>query len=192
MFGYHHDALAALNKLIDQGCLHINCQDYAIFEKTPGEAEHHTKRLAEIYDAVFRGFFSCAAKGVTLYRENRVVERFGTSIEENYPEGTEPFLKFARTYWTLRVLVYDLMENDMDWIGAHLLAKLEQDIGPVFFPFPGPCKVAPSKRERLQRDLLEEIGKRIDVEEFMRGNPILIRDRESSLWRKLKKMFLGT
>ena len=192
MVDYHQAALLALKQLVNQGCLPVNDQDYAIFEKKPDEAEHHTGRLAEFYGAIWRGFFSCAAKGVALYPENKVVERFGTSIEDNYPEARGAFLAFARTYWTLRVLVYDLLEKDMDWIGAHLLGKLEQHIGPVFFPFPGLCKIAPSKRERHQRELLGEFGQDIDVEEFMRGNPILIRDRQSSLWGRLKNFLSGT
>lgn len=79
------------------------------------------------------------------------------------------------------MLEFDLMENDMEWIGAHLLGELEHVIGPVFFPFPGPRKIAPSKREETQRELIEISGADIDIEEFMRGNPILIRDRKSRM-----------
>ena len=87
-------------------------------------------------------------------------------------------MKFAKTYWTLRALTMDLMKNDEEWIGAHLLLKLEQDIGPVFFPFPGAVTIAPSIREKTQRELIQESGAKIDLEEFIRGNPILIRDRK--------------
>jgi len=172
---YHEQALSALKTLIVSGGSSMSDGDLSIFEKKPNEAEQHSKRLGEIYDAIFRGFFHCAAKGVSLVPDKRVTERFGHSIKDNYPEANEVFLKFAKTYWTLRVLFYDLMEIDMEWIGAHLLGKLEQDVGPVFFPFPGPTKIAPSKREKFQRQLIEESGANIDIEEFMKGNPILKR-----------------
>lgn len=192
MPSYHKQALSTVEKLIDRTSMVLSEDDIIILEKKPHEAKQYNQRVGEIHEAIFRGFFFCAAKGIALYPEEKVIEKFGNSIEGNYPEASEVFLKFAKTYWTLRVLVYDLIENDMEWIGAHLLGKLEQDIGPVFFPFPGPKKISPSKREKFQRELLEEFGKDIDIEEFMQGNAILIRDRESSLWRRLKKMFSGT
>jgi len=179
MTNYHEQALSALKTLVTGSGGSISGGDLTIFEKNPDEAGQHSKRLGEIYNAIFRGFFHCAANGLTLVPEKRVAERFGNSVEDNYPEANEVFLKFARTYWTLRILAYDLMENDMEWIGAHLLGKLEQDIGPVFFPFPGAIKISPSKREKFQRQLIKESGVNIDIEEFMIGNPILIRDRTS-------------
>jgi len=179
MMSHSEQALSALNTLVTQGGNQISDGDLIVFKKKPDEAEQHGRRLAEIYDAMFRGFFHCAAKGLTLVPEKGVTERFGQSIEENYPEANEIFLRFARTYWTLRVLVYELMEHDMEWIGAHLLGKLEQDIGPVFFSFPGAVRISPSKREKFQRELIEESGAHIDIDEFIKGNPILIRDKST-------------
>ncbi|MBC8200234.1 MAG: hypothetical protein ISS67_05240 [Desulfobacterales bacterium] len=190
MTNYHEQATSAFKNLMDRGNMSTSNDNLKLLDKNPNDINQYKKRLEEIYEAIFRGFFHCSARGITLCPEEKVAERFGNSIENNYPEANEVFLKFAKTYWTLRVLVYDLMENnDMEWIGAHLLGKLEQDIGPVFFPFPGPKKIAPSKREKFQRELLEEFSKDIDIEEFMKGNPILIRDRESSIWGKLKNLF---
>lgn len=189
MPSYHKQALSAIEQLTGHHSFVLSKDDLIILEKQPDKIKQHNQRIGEIYEAIFRGFFSCAAKGITLYPEEKVVEKFGNSIEDNYPEASEVFLKFAKTYWTLRVLVYDLMEDDMEWIGAHLLGKLEQDIGPVFFPFPGPAKIAPSKREKTQREILQEVNADIDIEEFIKGNPILIRDRESSIWGKIKKKF---
>jgi len=185
-------ALSALKEFIESNSMCLSEEDLIILKKKPDEIKQNQKRIGEIYESIFCGFFHCAAKGVVLYPEKRVAEKFGNSIEDNYPEANEVFLKFARTYWTLRVLIYDLMENDMEWIGAHLLGKLEQDIGPVFFPFPGPAKIAPSKREKTQREILQEVNADIDIEEFIKGNPILIRDRESSIWQKLKRSIFGT
>ena len=179
MTSYRKQALAALQTLVARGGGAIFGDDLIAFNKMPDEAEQHSKRLAEIYDAIFRGFFHCAAEGLTLVPERRVTERFGKSIQDNYPEAGEVFLQFAKTYWTLKVLVYELMEHDMEWIGAHLLGKLEQDIGPVFFPFPGAMRISPSKREKFQRELIEESGAHIEIDEFIKGNPILIRDKST-------------
>ena len=189
MNSYREQALSALEKLIESNSMCLSEDDMIILKKKSDEVKQYQKRIGEIYEAVFCGFFHCAAKGIVLYPEKRVAEKFGNSIEDNYPEANEVFLKFARTYWTLRVLIYDLMEDNMEWIGAHLLGKLEQDIGPVFFPFPGPAKIAASKREKTQREILQEVNADIDIEEFIKGNPILIRDRESSVWGKIKKNF---
>ncbi len=79
--------------------------------------------------------------------------------------------------WTLKFLQDEIVDQDGDWLGAHLLGRLELDIASVFVPCPGPNIVPPSKREQDQRKILAEYGPAIDVEEFMKGNPILIRDR---------------
>ena len=190
MNSYRKQALSALKKLIENNSMCLSEDDMIMLKKKPDEVKQYQKRIGEIYGAILYGFFHCAAKGIVLYPEKRVAEKFGNSIEDNYPEANEVFLKFARTYWTLRVLIYDLMEDDMEWIGAHLLAKLEQDIGPVFFPFPGPAKIAPSKREKTQREILQEVNADIDIEEFIKGNPILIRDRGPSVWGRPKILFI--
>lgn len=187
MNSYREQALAALEKLVESNSMVLSKDDIIILKKKPDEIKQYQKRIGELYGAIACGFFHCAAKGVVLYPEKRVAEKFGNSIEDNYPEANEVFLKFARTYWTLRVLIYDLMEDNMEWIGAHLLGKLEQEIGPVFFPFPGPEKIAPSIREKTQREILQGVNADIDIEEFIKGNSILIRDRRSSIWGKIKE-----
>lgn len=192
MNSYREQALSALEKLIENNSMCLSEDDMIMLKKKPDEVKQYQKRIGEIYETILFGFFHCAAKGIVLYPEKRVAEKFGNSIEDNYPEANEVFLKFARTYWTLRVLVYDLMEDNMEWIGAHLLGKLEQDIGPVFFPFPGPAKIAPSKREKTQRKILHEVNADIDIKEFIKGNPTLIRDRGSSVWGKIKEFFSET
>ncbi|MFC2068282.1 hypothetical protein ACFLTP_04680 [Chloroflexota bacterium] len=179
MSDYREQALVAITALVVGGDNSLTDDDFSIFGRNPEEAEEYSKRLSEIYDAMFRSFFHFAAEGLGLIPENRVTEKFGRPIKDNYHEASEPFLKFAVTYWTLRVLTYDSMENDMEWIGVHLLAKLEQDIGPVFFTFPGQVKIAPSMREKTQREFIQRSGANIDIERFMKGNPILICDRSS-------------
>jgi len=181
--------MVALRELVEHGGMDLTEYDWSMLKERAGVSGEYSKRLGRLYEAIFQGFFSCAAEGVGLYPEDKVAERFGNRIEDNYPEANEVFLEFAKTYWTLRMLIYDLMENDMDWIGAHLLGKLEQDIGPVFFPFPGPARIPAAIREKTQREILEAVNADIDVEEFIKGNPILIRDRGSSVRARARILF---
>ncbi len=176
---YREEAMSAIVALVMLGDGSLTDDDLNILSRNPEEAKKYSERLSEIYNVMFRSFFHFAAEGLGLIPENRVTKKYGRSITDNYPEANEVFLRFAQTYWSLRVLTYDLIKYDMEWIGAHLLAKLEQDIGPVFFPFPGKVKIAPPMREKTQRELIKESGAKIDIEEFMRGNPILIRDNNN-------------
>lgn len=192
MNNYREQALSALEKLIESNSMVLSKDDITMLEKKPDEIKQHNQRVGEIHEMVFRGFFFCAAKGTPLCPEGKFTEKFGNSIEDNYPKASESFLKFAKTYWTLRVLVYDLMEFDMEWIGAQLLGEVEQNIRRTFFTFPGHKRIALSERKKFQRETLEVFGKDINIEEFMKGNPILSRDRESSIWQQLKKSIFGT
>lgn len=170
-------AVSAIKTLAVSGGVSLTDDDLDILKRNVEEADKHKNRLLEISTAMYYGFFHCAAEGVVLVPETEVTKKFGHSIEDNYPEANEVFLKFARTYWTLRVLAINLPKNNWEWIGTYLLVSLEQSIGPVFFPFPGRVKIAPSRREKDQRELIQKSGANIDIDEFMRGNPILIRDR---------------
>ena len=191
MSNYRKPALSAIESLVAAAGSSLADNDLKIFIQKPEEEEQQSKRLDEIYKAMFKGFFHCAAKGLAFVPETKVANRFGRSLKENYPEASESFLKFAKTYWTLRVLEFDLMDYDWEWIGAHLLAKLEQDIGPVFFPSPGLHKISPTQREEFQRELISISGADINIDEFMTGNPILIRGRWlENLLPKIKEMAL--
>jgi len=168
----------ALETLVVNGDGNLSNDDLEMFKEEPSEAKKYTVRIGEICENIFGGFFHCAAKGLTFVPEERIIERYGNSIEQNYPEASNEFLKFAKTYWTLKIILDDLIESsEIECLGGHLLGKLEQNIGPVFFPFPGNMKISPSKREKFQRQLIKETGANIDIEKFIKGNPILIRDK---------------
>lgn len=59
------------------------------------------------------------------------------------------------------------------------MAALEEQVASVFFPTPGPIRIDHEHREATQREILAEYEVPMDVEAFMAGNPILIRDRQS-------------
>ena len=173
-------AISALETLVTSGGLSLTDDDLVILQVNVEEADKHKTRLLEISKAMYYGFFHCAAEGVVLIPETEVTKKFGHSIEKNYPEANKVFLDFAKTYWTLQLLAFNLPTNNREWVCTYLLVNLEQTIGPVFFPFPGNVQISPSKREKTQREIIGKSGANIDIEEFMRGNPILIRDRKSS------------
>ncbi len=177
MSDYREQVFSAIRTLVTSGGGLLTDDDTNVLGKAHEVAGEYIEALAEIYNAMQYGFFHCAAIGTVMVPEDSINSRFGLSINDNYPEANEVFLRFAKTYWSLNILVNDTMQNDMEWIGAALLVKLEKSIGPLFFPFPGPATIPPSRREKDQRECIKVSGANIDIEEFMKGNPILIRDR---------------
>ena len=168
----------ALETLVVNGGGHLSNYDLEMFKEEPSKAKKYTARIGEIYENILEGFFHCAAKGLTFIPEEIITGRHGRSVEQNYPEASNEFLKFAKTYWTLKILVDNLITSgEIDCLGGYFLGKLEQAIGPLFFPLPGPMKIPPETREKHQRELLKASGANIDIEKFIEGNPILIKDK---------------
>ena len=77
----NEQALSALKELIESNSMCLSEEDLIILKKKPDEIKQNQKRVGEIYESIFCGFFHCAAKGVVLYPEKRVAEKFGNSIE---------------------------------------------------------------------------------------------------------------
>ena len=84
-------ALTALKILIESGNTKLSNDDLIMLEEKPNEINQKNKRLGELYDSIFYGFFDCASKGIALYPEDKVVQRFGNSLEDNYPEAMKYF-----------------------------------------------------------------------------------------------------
>ncbi len=139
-------------------------------------------RLGVLTGQAYAGFFSAAAEGIALTSPARIRERFGDSIEQNYPEAGEAFRRFALTYWTMKVFFGDGVLYAEPPLVYHALEEIDRHIGPLFFPMPGPIKtISPAMRERDQRFLLEAVAPpSMAIEDFLRGNPILIRDRKKT------------
>lgn len=150
------------------------------------------ERVAGIYADMMRGFFDCVSEGVLFADLSRIKATFGRTLEENYPEASPAFIKFARTHWTFKLFSSDL---ERSYTSKHdpmlnreslnvfvLLGELEFDISSVFFPTPGPTKWDPDSREAAQREILSRFAPKIDIEDFIQHNPILIRDRGGRGW----------
>ncbi len=100
-------------------------------------------------------------------------------MEENYPEASKSFIKFARTYWTFQIHLLEDLTGSSNYLAYSYLASLHAIIASVFFPMPGPATIPSNKREKDQREVLKDFD--IDIEDFIKGNPILIRDRQRGI-----------
>lgn len=130
-------------------------------------------KLTQFYKTINSGFFSCAAKGVPLTDISFIEHKFGFSLDKNYPNASNSFLKFATTYWTFKIVLDSGNTNDYNWIGAQILVKLENEIASVFFPTPGPVKIPKLFRKSMQKSLIKSSGANIDIKDFFRRNPYL-------------------
>lgn len=148
--------------------------------------EHLNKEQGEIVKKVYanmiEGFLSLAVEGYRFTDLYRIKQEFGKNLRENYPEASESFLKFAETFWTLKIRLLDFMSRSRElanYIAYPLLFQLELQIAGVFFPTPGVITVPSNEREKAQREILKDFD--IDIEDFIKGNPILIRDRRAGI-----------
>lgn len=139
-------------------------------------ADKDKKTVQTLMHTAFDGFLDAAAKGDTFTDVGRIEERFGRTLQENYPEAGDTFLPFARAYWTFKLAVEDL-SHARGTGASNVLTEVEHVLQVLFFPTYGPAKIDPDKRERDQREMLAD-AEGIDVDQFMAENPILIRDRQ--------------
>lgn len=132
---------------------------------------------AALEEAVNSGFYKCAAEGYEFTSVSRFKERFGRSLEEHYPDGSQAFLRFATSFWTLKLVKDDVSRDQehSDKLISHLLSGLEFNISSVFFPSAGlrNLRISANLREQEMRRLILVSGAKIDIEEFITGNPIL-------------------
>lgn len=135
----------------------------------------------EIFESALKGFFFHGANGYAFSDIESVFSFFNMTFDELYPEATMPFIKFATSYWTLKFLVRPhntkLEQGPKRTIAWELLSSVEFYVDSLFFPTPGRHMINPKLRERDQRNILLALGVSMDIEEFVRNNPILIRDR---------------
>ena len=135
--------------------------------------ESDQSEVMALEEPINLGFYKCAAEGYAFVSPSRIKEGFGHSLEENYPGGSDAFLRFATAYWTLKLTRNDLLREHSDKLIFKLLSELEFNIASVFFPTPGSHRVPTNLREQEMRRLILASGAGIDVEEFIKGNPIL-------------------
>ncbi|MBC8232230.1 hypothetical protein H8E77_22010 [bacterium] len=128
----------------------------------------------EFVEVIYQHFFRKVVHGETFGPISRVEERLGKSLEENYGVSEGPFLSMAKTYWTFKFEVHDLVPEYKDVVIYQLLANFEISIAGTFFPTEGPIS-GPSikQRKEAQRRFLERLAPEIDIERFLAENPML-------------------
>lgn len=173
------EGIAILKKLASKGGASIaEAEEEVLLSEDPQRMEANKNRMVEIVEAVTVGFIHCASDGVVFDSPDKMKEIYGRSLEENYPEANGTFLKFAKTYWTFKMKIIGIKHSGAYWNGLELLRQAEFNIACLFFPTPGPEKISYKEREQTQRELLELSGANIDIDKFIEGNSILIRDKQ--------------
>ena len=164
-------------KLLHLGGMSPSPSDRAFYEG-PADQVHTAQmdRVATLYRTLSSGFFHSAAVGYAFVPPERIQHKFGSSLETRYRGATPTFVRFATSYWTLKLMNEDLWMAFQAVSGAkitlhtQLLGKLENDIASVFFPTPGPMRLPQFLRKRMQRKIIVGSGADIDIRELLRGS----------------------
>lgn len=122
---------------------------------------------------VLRGFFLLGAQGFAFAPPETIRQRFGKTVAENYRRAGDEFLRLATSYWTLKQVHWNLLASNREHPIAQLTGWLEENVGAVFFPTPGPMSIASGIREQAQRNVLRKMGSPIHEDRFIQGNPLL-------------------
>lgn len=145
----------------------------------PATKDEMMFRVIEVTNAMQRFFWKKAVVGETFGNVERISERFGKPLEENYGLSVGPFLNVARTYWTYQIEVGDLFPEYSDkWISQALKA-VEINVRELFFPTPGPVTIPAKIRRKAQKEFLGEFAPEMNIERFLNENPILKADSSS-------------
>lgn len=138
------------------------------------------KRLENIFndlrEVMMHHFFRKATKGETFGNIDRIKKKYQSTLEDNYGLDSGPFLDFAKTFWTFQIEVADLFPEDYKKLASQILLKVEFDISKIFFPTPGKAMMPPQLRIVAQKKLLEAYAPEIDIDLFIKQNPILKRE----------------
>lgn len=127
----------------------------------------------ETFKVLMRYFFSKASCGEPFGPLHRIRERFGRSLEENYGLTEGPFMDLAKTYWTFKLEVQDLVKDDPYMGLSEILKDIEVSVASVFFPTPGPHTIPLEERVEKQREMLSTLAPKMDIERFFAESPLL-------------------
>jgi len=129
--------------------------------------------IEETTELFTRYFFKKVTLGETFGPITRVEQKFGHSLESNYAVSDGPFFDMAKTYWTCKLEIEDLLPKYYNLVMTRVLLQIEGNVGSVFFPFPGPAIIWVRERRETQRELLEEYATDMDIDAFLNNNPLL-------------------
>jgi hypothetical protein len=129
--------------------------------------------VSRTYDVFGKHFLNKATNGETFGSIERVKQKYGKTLEQNYRLKPGPFLSFAKTYWTYKIEVDDLSSQFTGLALTRILSEVERDIGSLFFPMPGIQFIPNEERRKTQTEFLRQLAPEIEIERFMRENPFL-------------------
>jgi hypothetical protein len=136
-------------------------------------SKDEVSKLEEIRLKAFNGFFHCAAQDIIFTDISRIKKFYGRTIEEACPGASHTFMKLAKTYWTFKVLLNEMVLGNrgkpVSSICFGLLQSIDIDFAGVFFPTPGPFGPSKKKREEAMRSLIEMSGAGLDVDDYIQG-----------------------
>jgi hypothetical protein len=174
-------------------------EDAALLESRRDLAMRIMERR-ERWDAILlgltRGVFHLAAAGHEFAAIEEVERRLGAPLDKLHRKAGASFRAFAKTYATLGVWTATRPPDDpeKELMGRRALREIELGLATLFFPDPDEDATDPAQREEAQRRILAHYDAPLDVDEFMRGNSVLIRARRAqrpNLLGRLKALLWG-
>jgi hypothetical protein len=147
--------------------------DYVDALLSPDLSDAESSSARRVLNAAFHGFFDAAADGLPLTQLSNVASAFGRPVHRTYPGAGQAFKNVAVTYWTMKTLVQEGYAPDALRVSIALLQRIDRLLGQLFFP-DGPDHMDVQLRAREQKKLLVNFARRIDADEFLAGNPMLL------------------
>lgn len=173
---------AAWDLLASPAALVPTIEDATLLESRQDLAMRMMARR-ERWDAIqlglTRGVYHLAARGYEFIPLQEAEYQRGARLAKLYRRASVPFRLFATTYSTLGAWNAARAADDADkqLMGLRALHEIELDLQTLFFPTADDDTTDLAHRERAQRQILAYHDTPIDVEDFMRGNSVLIRAR---------------
>ena len=165
-------------------------KERSLFKETVSP-EQQGQLVGEALEALVRYFFNKASCGEPFGSVDRIKERFGRSLEENYGLTEGPFIDLAKAYWTFKLEVEDLVK-DYPYIGlSEVLKIIEVDVASVFFPTPGPLTTPLKERVEAQRKMLSTLAPKMDIERFFAESPLLKPKHRSGQGKRIVPLTYG-
>ncbi len=127
--------------------------------------------LSEVIDILKKYFFQKVMLGRSFGDLNRIEQKFGKTLEQNYGIDSGPFLDLAKVYWTFKIESQDLNPIYTNLTITQVLFGIEFEIGSEFFPTPGPSTVPNSLRKMNQKYSLHKYAPEFDVKRYFAENP---------------------
>ncbi len=137
------------------------------------EDESQNAVIEETKELMIQHFFDKFIRSETFGPISKVNNYFGQTVEDNYELEGSPFIDMAKTYWTFKLELQELFPQYNNLIVSQILLRVENFIGSIFFPYPGPIILWVRGRREKQKQLIEQYAPEVDIDSFLDNNPLL-------------------